>query len=53
MDWGARFKSGPFLCRKYERGIKESNVSSSRNNIEHNIKQNIYVGMELISLTPP
>ena len=25
----ARFKSGPFLYRKYERGIKESNVCSS------------------------
>ena len=24
-----RFKSGPFLYRKYKRGIKESNVSSS------------------------
>ena len=26
---GGRFKSGSFLYRKYERGIKESNVSSS------------------------
>ena len=26
---GGRFKSGPFLYRKYERGIKKSNVSSS------------------------
>ena len=29
-EWtGGKFKSGPFLYRKYERGIKESNVSSS------------------------
>ena len=25
----SRFKSGPFLYRKYKRGIKETNVSSS------------------------
>ena len=39
---GARFKSGPFLYRKYERRV----------NIEHNIKQNIYTGMKVISLIP-
>ena len=49
---GCRFKSGPFLSRKHEQGIKESNVSSSRNNTEHNVKQNIYINMELISLIP-
>ena len=30
--WGGgegKFKSGPFFCRKYKRGKKESNVSSS------------------------
>ena len=26
---GGRFKSGPFLYRKYKRGIEESNLSSS------------------------
>ena len=26
---GGKFKSGPFFCRKYKRGKKESNVSSS------------------------
>ena len=26
---GTRFKLGPFLYRKYERGIKKPNVSSS------------------------
>ena len=29
MEWGAMFKLGPFLYRKYKRGIKESNVSTS------------------------
>ena len=30
VDWGGgRFKSGPFLYRKNNRGMKESNVSSS------------------------
>ena len=61
MDWGAGrgrggwFKLGPFLYRKYKRGMKKPNVSSSLhpvNNIEHNIKQNIYTGMEIISLIP-
>ena len=37
--WGGRFKSGLFLHRV--------------NNIEHNIKQNIYTGMAVISHIPP
>ena len=39
--------------------MKETNVSAKRlmflhqvNNIEHNIKQNIYTGVEVISLIP-
>ena len=49
---GSRFKSGPFLYCKYERAIKESNLHRF-NSTEHNIKQNIYTGMEVISLMPP
>ena len=47
---GGKFKSGPFLCRKYKRGIKESVFFHRVNTSEHNIKQNIYTDMEVISL---
>ena len=47
---------GTFLYRKDGIGIKEPNVSSMFllriNNIEYNIKQNIYTGMEIMSLMP-
>ena len=43
---GGRFKSGSFLYRNYQGGMKVSNVFST------NLKQNIYTGMEVIFLTP-
>ena len=49
-----RFKSAPFLYRKYERGIKLANVKLHRvNNIERNIKRYVHIRVEIISLIPP
>ena len=55
MDWEGegQFQIGTILYRKYEHGINESNLYSSVNNIEHNIKQNISTAMEVMSLIPP
>ena len=41
------------LYRKYKRAIKSLIFLPRVNNVEHNIKQNIYTGMEVISLIPP
>ena len=49
----ARFKSGPFLYREYKRVIKVSMFLHRVNNIEHDIKQNIYTDIEVISSIPP
>ena len=50
---GARFKSGPFLYHSDEGDIKSLMFLYHVINIEHNLKQNIYTGMEVISLLPP
>ena len=50
---GVMFNSGPFLYCKYERGIKNLIFLHRVNNTEHNIKQNNYTGLKVISLIPP
>ena len=50
---GGRFRLGPFLYRKCKRGIKVFNVFYCANNKEHNIKQNIFTGIKIISVAPP
>ena len=50
---GVRFNSGPFLYCKYERGIKSLIFLHRVNNTEHNIKQNNYTGLKVISVIPP
>ena len=47
------FNSGPFLYCKYERGIKNLIFLHRVNNTEHNIKQNNYTGLKVISVIPP
>lgn len=46
----AGLKLGSFLHRKYEGGVKDLMVLHHGNNIEHNLKQNKYTDMEVISL---
>ena len=42
-----RFKAGPFLYRKCEDSIKSLMFLHHVNNVDRNIKQNIYIGMEV------
>ena len=49
----AGLKLGSFMYRKSEGGVKDLMVLHHVNNIEHNLKQNNYTDMEVISLVPP
>ena len=49
----ACLKLGSFLYCKYEGGVKDLMVLHHVNNIEHNLKQNNYTDMEVITLVPP
>ena len=55
VDWGGRgrFKLGPFLYTSAKAMQKSLMFLHHANNIEHNLKQNIYTGMEVISFLPP